>query len=114
MINEGHFKTTTRDLYVIKATTGGRNANFHTTSLPPLVALTIIVETEWTCGHLICSKDLGHFWLGYIRMLGHLHLSAHLPNFESKVLGLSLTYYKCCLDIGTVPIESAPHPLSSK
>ena len=22
-------------------------------------------------------KDLGHFWLGYIRMLGHLQLSAH-------------------------------------
>ncbi len=28
------------------------------------------------------AKDLGHFWLGYIRMLGHLQLSAHLPNFE--------------------------------
>ena len=28
-----------------KATIGGQNANFHTTSLPPLVALTIIVET---------------------------------------------------------------------
>ena len=28
------------------------------------------------------TKDLGHFWLGYIRMLGHLQLSAHLPNFE--------------------------------
>ncbi len=27
-------------------------------------------------------KDLGHFWLGYIRMLGHLQSSAHLPNFE--------------------------------
>ncbi len=27
-------------------------------------------------------KDLGHLWLGYIRMLGHLQLSAHLPNFE--------------------------------
>ncbi len=41
-------------------------------------------------------------------MLGHLHLSAHLPNF----LGLSLTYYKCFLDIGTMTIESAPHPWS--
>ncbi len=30
---------------------------------------------------------------------------------ESKVLGLSLTYYNCFLDIGTVTIESAPHPL---
>ena len=30
---------------LLKATTGDRNANFHTTSLPPLVALTIIVET---------------------------------------------------------------------
>ncbi len=29
----------------LKATTGGRNANVHTTSLPPLVALTIIAET---------------------------------------------------------------------
>ncbi len=29
------------------------------------------------------TKDLGHFWLGYIRMLGHLQLSAHLPNFDS-------------------------------
>ncbi len=27
-------------------------------------------------------KDLGHFWVGYIRMLGHLQLSAHWPNFE--------------------------------
>ena len=23
------------------------------------------------------AKDLGHFWLSYIRMLGHLQLSAH-------------------------------------
>ncbi len=30
----------------------------------------------------IKGKDLGHFGLGYIRMLGHLQLSAHLPNFE--------------------------------
>ncbi len=27
-------------------------------------------------------KDLGHFWLDYIRMLGHLEMSAHLRNFE--------------------------------
>ena len=27
-------------------------------------------------------KDLGHFWLGYIRMLGHLQMSAHLVNFD--------------------------------
>ena len=30
-------------------------------------------------------KDLGHFWLGYnykVIMLGHLQLSAQLPNFE--------------------------------
>ncbi len=25
----------------------------------------------------ITEKDLGHFWLGYIRMLGHLQLGAH-------------------------------------
>ncbi len=30
---------------------------------------------------------------------------------ESKVLGLSLTCYKCFLDIGTMTIESVPHPL---
>ncbi len=23
------------------------------------------------------SKDLGHFWLGYLMMLGHLQMSAH-------------------------------------
>ncbi len=27
-------------------------------------------------------KDLGHLWLGDIRMLGQLQLSAHRPNFE--------------------------------
>ncbi len=26
---------------------------------------------------LFHTKDLGHFWLGYIRMLGHLQPSAH-------------------------------------
>ncbi len=43
-ISEAIKKANTK-LGMIKATTGGRNANFHTTSLPPLVALTIIVET---------------------------------------------------------------------
>ncbi len=28
------------------------------------------------------GKDLGHFWLGYIRMLGHLQMSAHLVDFD--------------------------------
>ncbi len=28
------------------------------------------------------GKDLGHFWLDYIRMLGHLQMSDHLVNFE--------------------------------
>ncbi len=28
------------------------------------------------------QKDLGHFWLGYIRILGHLQMSAHLVNFD--------------------------------
>ncbi len=32
---------------------------------------------------------------------------------KSKVLGLSLTCYKCFLDVGTMPIESVPHPLRS-
>ncbi len=31
---------------------------------------------------LIRRKDLGHFWLDYIRMLGHLQMSAHLMNFD--------------------------------
>ena len=30
----------------------------------------------------ISKKDLGHFWLGYIRILGHLQMSAHLVNFD--------------------------------
>ncbi len=68
------------------------------------------------------NKDLGHLWLGYIRMLGHLQMSAHLPKdwhglahlmIESKVLGLSLTCYKCYLDIGTMTIESVPLPFLS-
>ncbi len=72
------------------------------------------------------GKDLGHFWLGYIRMLGHLQMSAHLVNFdrlrncfhlsnslgESKVLCSFLTCCKCHMDIGTMPIESVPHPLA--
>ncbi len=37
---------------VFKATTGGRNASFHTASWPPLVALTINFESYWTCGSL--------------------------------------------------------------
>ena len=72
-------------------------------------------------------KELGHFWLGYIRMMGHLQLSAHLANFEtlsnrfhlvnlldfseSKVLSLSLTCCKCYLDIVNMAIESVSHPL---
>ena len=31
---------------------------------------------------LYTKKDLGHVWLGYIRMVGHLQLSVHLPDFE--------------------------------
>ncbi len=27
-------------------------------------------------------KGLGHFWLAYIRMLGHLHMNAHSMNFD--------------------------------
>ena len=33
-------------------------------------------------GYNLRIKDLGHIWLGYIRMLGHLQISAHLPNFD--------------------------------
>ena len=30
------------------------------------------------CGTSGKAKDLGHFWLCYIRTMGHLQLSAHL------------------------------------
>ncbi len=42
-----------------KATTAGRNVNFHTTSWPPLVALLISVETYWsnTNRNLILRDD---------------------------------------------------------
>ncbi len=33
---------------------------------------------------------------------------------ESKVLGLSLQFYKCFLDIGIMTIESIPHPLGER
>ena len=56
-------------------------------------------------------KDLRHFWLGCIRMLGHIPLSAQPPNFER----LSARLWKCTnvlwacyigyLDIETVAIE---------
>ncbi len=36
-------------------------------------------------------KDLGHFWLGYIRMLGHLQMSAHLVNFDRLWNGFHLS-----------------------
>ncbi len=44
-------------------------------------------------------------------MLGYQPVLVYHSLSESKVLGLSLTYYKCFLDIGTMTIESAPHPL---
>ncbi len=57
------------------------------------------------------SKDLGHFAcfvLNFIRMLVHLQMSAHLVNF------IRLRHVtKCYLNIGTMPIESVPHPLYS-
>ena len=45
-------------------------------------------------------KDLGHFWLGYIRMLGHLQFG-HLLDMLQVFFGY-----------GTMTIERAPHPLS--
>ena len=36
------------------------------------------------------DKDLGHFWLGYIRMQGHLQMTAHLVNLDR--LGKQLEY----------------------
>ncbi len=61
------------------------------------------------------SKDLGHVWLGYIRMLGHLQLSAHLRTKFWKALRFWASPWHVTsvfLDIGTMTIESAPHPLS--
>ncbi len=56
----------------------------------------------------IVWNDLGHFWLDYIRMLGHLQLSAHLQNWEKlRVLEMLQVF----LDIGTMTLESVPHPL---
>ena len=40
------------------------------------------------------SKDLRHFWLGYIRMLGHLQMCAHLLEFDR--LGNCFSF--CTLD----------------
>ena len=34
------------------------------------------LEIYWY--NIYITKDLGHFWLGYIRMLGHLQMSVHL------------------------------------
>ena len=51
-------------------------------------------NSPWLVGSMH-FKDLGHFWLGYIRMLGQLHaMSADLPDFErlhakKKCLGVS-------------------------
>ena len=41
-----------------------------------------------------------------------MQLSVHLLNFESKVLGLSVTWYECYLDIGTMTTEGVPHPFT--
>ncbi len=38
------------------------------------------------------SKDLGHFWLGFIRMLRPFQMSAHLLNFDSGT-----PHYSCTL-----------------
>ena len=40
-----------------------------------------------------------------------LILQGTICGVKKKVLGLSLTCYKCYLDIGTMTIESVPHPL---
>ncbi len=63
-----------------------------------------------SCMSVFCFyyKDLGHFWLGYIRMLGYLLLTAHL----AKVMCVSLTCYKGFLDIDSMTIEIVPHPFS--
>ncbi len=49
------------------------------------------------------EKDLGHFWLGYIRMLGYLQMSAHLVNLTGKVF--SFQYL-----VGAYYLEVSQHP----
>ena len=55
------------------------------------------------------TKDLPYFcfWLGYNDKDAG---TPCLPNFESK--GLSLTWYECYLDIGTMTTEAVPHPFT--
>ncbi len=40
------------------------------------------------------------------------YISTVTQTRERKVLDLSLTFYKCYLDIGAMTIESVPHPLA--
>ena len=42
--------------------------------------------------------------------LQHILLKGSKIAFNESILGLSLTCYKCYLDIGTMTIESVPHP----
>ena len=48
-----------------------------------IVPMSLWYLSSTSKGNLTWShKDLGHFWLGYIRMLGHLQMSAHLVSFD--------------------------------
>ncbi len=72
-----------------------------------------VFTTEISAGSQ--KKDLGHIWLSYMRMLRHLQHSATYQFLKgSKIaftcMDLSLTCYKCYLNIGTITIESVPHP----
>ncbi len=55
-------------------------------------------------------KDLGHSWLGNKRILGHLQLSAHLPNILMWGPGFNTDTLEHISNIGTQSIESDPHP----
>ncbi len=45
----------------------------------PTIVVSEDPKFEFCCTHPR-TKDLGHFWLGYIRMLGHTEMSAHVSN----------------------------------
>ncbi len=54
-------------------------------------------------------KDLGHFWLGYIRMLGHLQPASETRGSRHKSSKSSMSFMDV-YTIGTMTIESIPHP----
>ncbi len=60
---------------------------------------------------LCCTdNDLGHFWLGYIRLLGHPQMTAHVSNFE----WLSWHSSTWCTVDGKCPTSFSGDTLSEK